>query len=177
MLALVRDASKSTGGMSKQEERDILFARLFGITAMIQSGLVVSQDPLDNSSTAKSSSKSFESVCKELLELGEKKSWLRESCWYALVQAFDALSESDVEWKTEVLDTLIKDIYAKEKKWSPEKVALTLEIRKISCSCGIRSSSLKDSICGTVFKNYDLLQKENLPSLAKILKVSCPFLW
>ena len=50
MLALLKTTSQPSGVMSKQEERDVLFAQLFGIKAIVQSGLVVSQKPLKSSS-------------------------------------------------------------------------------------------------------------------------------
>jgi len=46
IVSIILDSSKTQGSMTGQEERDVLFARLFGLTSVIQSGLLVRQRPL-----------------------------------------------------------------------------------------------------------------------------------
>ena len=150
----------------------MLFARLFGLKCVIQSGILLNQKPLRLSSTSSSSLKGCESFVSELLQLGEKKSWLRESCWWTLLSTVDALSESDVPWKEEAYAMLFDRIYIKDTTWSPEKVALTLKMQKAH-----RSADWKAALT-TYFKGSDLLSTSNLPHLGKILKVmKCPFIW
>lgn len=152
--------------MSGQEERDMLFARLFGLKCAMQSGLLFSQKPLKSSSTSSSSLKDFERFLTELLSLGDKKSWLRESCWWTLLSAVDMLSLSDMPWKDDAYAMLLDRVYASDKSWSPEKVALTLKLQKARPIVDWRA------LCGPYFKNADILSNSNLTSLGRLLKVS-----
>ena len=101
--------------MTGQEERDVLFARLFGLTSVIQSGLLLRDTTLPSSSTVASDLASFKEVLAQLLALGEKKSWLRESAWWSIGLAVDALVQSDVSWKDEALDATIAAVYSESK--------------------------------------------------------------
>ncbi|KAL5533021.1 POL5 [Sanghuangporus sanghuang] len=166
ILVLLKNASQTSGSMSGQEERDMLFARLFGLKCIVQSGLLLNQKPLRLSSTSSSSLKGFETFLTELLELGEKKSWLRESCWWTLLSAVTALTKSSVPWKEKAYELLFDRVYVKDKTWSPEKVALTLNVQKT------RRDADWDAVCGTYFKGSDLLATSNLPLLGRLLKTS-----
>jgi hypothetical protein len=165
IMKLVLDASKTQGSMSGQEERDNLFARLFGITSIIHSGLIARNGTLPTSSTSTSSLESYELVVTTLVALGEKKSWLRESAWWALVSAIETLAKSDVEWKEQGVEVTLDTIYAKGSGWTPEKLALTLRLQALFPE--------KDwgPFLSPVFKNTDILATQNLKVVANILKV------
>ena len=170
IMTLILDASKTQGSMSGQEERDNLFARLFGITSIIQSGLIARNGTLPTSSTSASSLGSYELVVTTLVALGEKKSWLRESAWWALVSAVETLAKSDVEWREQGVGATLDTIYAKVSGWSPEKLALTLRLQALFPE---RDWSL---VLSPVFKRADILATQNLKVVANILKVcSCLF--
>lgn len=162
---LVLDASKTQGSMSGQEERDNLFARLFGITSIIHSGLIARDGTLPTSSTHASSLESYELVVSTLVTLGEKKSWLRESAWWALSAGIEVLAKSDVEWKEQGVEATFDTIYAKVSGWTPEKLALTLRLQAILPE---RGWSL---VLSPVFKGTDILATQNLKVVASILKV------
>ena len=168
IMALVLDASKTQGSMSGQEERDNLFARLFGISSIIQSGLITRNGTLPTSSTSASSLNSYESVITTLVALGEKKSWLRESAWWVFASAIGALAKSEVEWKGQGVEATFDIIYAKGSGWTPEKLALTLRLQALFPE--------KDwsPVLSPVFKSTDILTK-NLRVVANILKV-CPYI-
>ena len=166
-MKLVLDASKTQGSMSGQEERDNLFARLFGITSIIHSGLIARDGTLPTSSTSASSLESYQLVVSTLVALGEKKSWLRESAWWALASAIEALENSDVEWKGQGVDAAFDTIYAKGSAWTPEKLALTLKLQVLFPKRDWRS------VLSPVFKGTDVLATQNLKVVASILKV-CP---
>ncbi|KAH8117507.1 DNA polymerase phi-domain-containing protein [Phellopilus nigrolimitatus] len=166
VLVLLNNASQTAGGMSGQEERDMFFARLFGLKAILQSGLLFRQRPLRTSSTSSGSLKAFETFLTELLTLGEKKSWLKESCWWTLASAVDALYASDVQWKNGAFDMLIDRVFIGDKSWGPEKVAVTLKLQKM------RPEMDWETFCGSYFKSPDLLATTNLISLGRILKDS-----
>lgn len=168
VMTLVLEASKTQGSMSGQEERDNLFARLFGITSIIQSGLIARNGTLPTSSTSASSLNGFESVITTLVTLGEKKSWLRESAWWVLGSAIEALAKSDVEWKGQGVEVTFDTIYAKGSGWTPEKLALTLRLQALFPKKDWSPALLP------VFKSTDVLATQNLKVVSSILKVcSC----
>jgi DNA polymerase phi len=164
-MNLVLDASKTQGSMSGQEERDNHFARLFGITSIIHSGLLTRNGTLPTSSTSASSLESYESVISTLVTLGEKKSWLRESAWWALVSAVEALAKSDVGWRAQGVEATVDTIYVKGSGWTPEKLALTLKLQALFPERDWRS------VLSPVFKGTDTLATQNWKAVANILKV------
>ncbi|KAJ3880960.1 DNA polymerase phi-domain-containing protein [Lentinula edodes] len=169
IFALIMDATKSQGSMTGQEERDVLFARLFGMTAIIQSGLIVRTKPLptsQSSATLASSFEGYEQVLTELLVLGEKKSWLRESAWWAISLAADSLKAAEVPWKDEAVHATVQHLFVGNKIWSPEKIALALKLQSAFEEFNWRP------LFSPTFKNPDLLSNVNLQTLALILKDS-----
>ena len=163
------DGTKTQGSMTGQEERDVLFARLFGLTAVIQSGLLVRTGALETSvSSAPQASTlaGYEETIKALFVLGEKKSWLRESAWWSIALAVDALNDSEVAWKAEAVKVTMQQLFVENKIWSPEKVALGLKLQTLYPDRDWRK------LFSPSFKNPDLLHSANLQNLAQILKVS-----
>ncbi|KAH9857639.1 DNA polymerase phi-domain-containing protein [Lenzites betulinus] len=163
---IILESSQTQGSMTGQEERDVYFARLFGLTAVIQSGLLLRESTLPSSSTAASDLASYEELITQLIAVGEKKSWLRESAWWSVALAVTALAASEVSWKDEALDATISAIYSEAKTWTPEKVALTVKLQAAH-----PSRDWKKQLAPT-FKNPDLLSTGNLATLARILKES-----
>ncbi|KAI0933631.1 hypothetical protein AcW1_005407 [Taiwanofungus camphoratus] len=169
ILALILDSSKTQGSMTGQEERDVLFARLFGLTAIIRSGLLFRDTPLPSSassSTLASNLSCYKAVLAQLIALGEKKSWLRESAWWSISLAVDALNGSQISWKEDAVESTTTAIFLENKTWTPEKVALTLKLQKLNPSRDWRNLLLP------TFKHPELLSTGNLTSLARILKES-----
>lgn len=153
--------------MTGQEERDLLFARLFGFTSIIHSGLLVRQTPLPNSastSTHASSLAGYQETLSQLILLGERKSWLRESAGWTIALAIDALITSDVGWKDEALEATTQALFDDRKTWTPEKVALALKLQ-----ANIEKDWQK--FLSPIFKGPQLLSSANLTVLARILKV------
>ncbi|KAJ6630633.1 DNA polymerase phi-domain-containing protein [Mycena sp. CBHHK59/15] len=169
ILALVIDSTKSQGSMTGQEERDVIFARLFGLTAIIQSGLLVRAKPLPSSAsseTSASSLASFQEAISLLIALGEKKSWLRESAWWTLSLAIDALHASDVPWKEDAFEATLACVFAENTTWSSEKVAITLKLQNLQ-----PERDWRKFVC-PAFKNPDMLSNANLLTLGRILKTT-----
>jgi DNA polymerase phi len=169
VVKLVIDNSKTQGSMTGQEERDVLFARLFGLMSIIQSGLVVRTGSLNvsaSSSTEVSTLSSYTDVLAELVALGEKKSWLRESAWFAVLLAVDVLHEAIVEWKKEAVDATIQQVFVEYKIWSPEKIALALKMQSLF------PRENWATFFAPTFKNGDILSSTNPQMLARILKAS-----
>ena len=168
ILNLVIDSTKHQGSMKGQEERDILFARLFGIMSIIQSGLVVRTKPLPSSAssvTTASSSEAYEQIINSLVTLGEQKSWLRESAWFTLGLATDALHESDVTWKEEAINVTLDALFVKYTIWSIEKLALALKLQNFY------PAHDWNNYLSPTFKNADILSTANLATISRILKV------
>lgn len=155
--------------MSGQEERDVLFARLFGIAAVVRSGLLVRQTPLPSTSSnvPVSSLETYASVLTYLLEIGEVKSWLRESAWWTIGLAVDAVHASSVPWKVEALDSMIRAVYSKGEGnfWTPDKVAITLRLQPLT------PNHDWEKTLAPAFKGQNIFAPNNLPALGRILKV------
>ncbi|KAF9218173.1 hypothetical protein BS17DRAFT_296846 [Gyrodon lividus] len=154
VTALIIDSTKRQGSMTGQEERDVLFARLFGLTAVVQSGLLVRQKPLPSSSSSNtpvSSLQAYKAVLAHLLEI-----------------AIDVVQPSSVSWKVDALNSTIEALYSKEKEnfWSPEKVAMTLKLQLLT------PNHDWDRTLAPVFKGHNLFSPNNLLPLGRILKES-----
>lgn len=174
IVTLITDCSKPHGSMTGQEERDMLFARLFGFMSVIQSHLIVRTGSLHvsaSSSAEISTLSSYSDILSQLIALGEKKSWFRESAWFAILLGIDALHGAKVDWRLDAIKATIQEIFVEDKTWSPEKIAVGLKIQSLY------TDQDWASIFSPSFKGGDLLGSANLQTLAKILKV-CHFnLW
>ncbi|KDN51531.1 hypothetical protein RSAG8_00076, partial [Rhizoctonia solani AG-8 WAC10335] len=131
IISSTLEASVTNGSMKGHEIRDTLFARLFGLTAVIQSGLLFRTSRLTASLSSPnqlgppaSSLTAYQTAITELLNLGDKKSWLRESSWWSIILALKHLySTQEVEWKDEAVEA---------KEWTPEKLGLTLTLQDLA---------------------------------------------
>lgn len=157
--------------MSGQEERDILFARLFGTMSVIQSGLAVRTRPLPtsaSSATLASTLESYERIIIQLIHLGDQKSWLRESAWFTISLAVSALYESDVSWKEDAVEKTLQHLFIENKIWSTEKFALALKLQDLYPGRDWKT------LLSPTFKISDLFNTGNLMIIARILKVCLP---
>lgn len=73
--------------MKGTDERDGLFARLFGLLALIESGCLFAS--LQQNKSAKEGAEVVGRVMACLVELGGKKGWLRESAWWGVLKALE----------------------------------------------------------------------------------------
>ncbi|EJD46060.1 hypothetical protein AURDEDRAFT_63592 [Auricularia subglabra TFB-10046 SS5] len=157
MITLILEASETSGAMKGQEERDMLFARLFGLTALAQSGLLVR--------AGLATEDDFVRAVDALSVLGARKSWLQESAVWAVLRALEALHNSDVDWRDKAVKHVLKDIFAEGKEWTPEKVALALQAQK-----WFPEVKWKKMVAPT-FKDANLLSTGHLSTISKIFKV------
>lgn len=165
IVTFIVDGTKTQGSMTGAEERDVLFARLFGLTAVIKSGLIVRTSALAKSAAPASALSSYEETVIGLVALGETKSWLRESAWWTIALAIDALVESDVSWKGDAINSTLHQLFVENKPWSPEKVALALKLQNLYPARDWKQ------LLSPSFKNPDLLSAANLQVVARIVKV------
>jgi hypothetical protein len=113
--------------MDAREERDLLFARLMGLHALVRSGVLV------RSGAASRDGQAWQEVVGALVGLGNKKTWIREPSHWVVCEALKALLSSDVEFKDEcvkwAVQRLVNDAREKAKGWGPEKVAIVLVLQ------------------------------------------------
>lgn len=131
---LVRSAPISKG-MKGVEERDMLFARLFGLTVIVDSGV------LFGGHARVADQADFDETIDRLVELGKAKAWLRESAWWTILSALRKLLASDVAWKDEAIQGALERLAA-EPAWTQEKVAVVLLLQS-KRKVGLPSASLR----------------------------------
>ncbi|KAK6907306.1 hypothetical protein I203_101296 [Kwoniella mangroviensis CBS 8507] len=154
VLSLLIRNSQYSKGMKGSEERDMMFARLFGLTSIIQSNSLYSKA---------ATREDFERVVDELVKLGEAKAWMRESAWWTLVGAIQALLDSQVEWRDQALKDTVEKVFS-GKAWNQEKVALVLLLEN-----NVEDIDWKSYLAPT-FKHTPLLNSHNLVTLGRVLK-------
>ena len=106
--------------MKGSEERDALFANLFALTSLVQSGCLF---------RSSSNADTINAVVDELVKLGNVKAWLRESAWWTLLELVQRVEACDEELREAVAAHIVEEIYG-EPTWTQEKVALTLVLEK-----------------------------------------------
>ena len=183
ILALLLDATRTSGNQTGQEERDLLFARLFGLTAIIHSGLLLrTHPPLPRSASAPSTPESCTAVFGALHALARAKSWLAEPAYWTIGRAMDCLAaaaEEDVPWRGEVIRNLFDEVFSEGSSadegapksgniWTPEKIALALRAQRLWPG---REQEWRKLWAPTI-KHGDVLHLANLVVLARILRVS-----
>jgi DNA polymerase phi len=163
-MEIMIQASQTKGSMSGQEERDMYFARLFGLASLVQSGLLFRTLSLSyNQEKQIATQNCFEKVIQELVTLSEKKSWLRESCWWSIGLAMERIQSSLVSWREEAATQALSQLF--KGAWTPEKVAIVLKLQPQY------PDSDWSSILSTRFKGLEILSSKNLSTLGAILKV------
>ncbi|KAI9456638.1 DNA polymerase phi-domain-containing protein [Lactarius psammicola] len=181
IFALVVDMSRIAGNQTGQEERDLLFARLFGLASIIHSGLLIrTHPPLPQNASAPSTPESCEAVLKALRTLARAKSWLAEAAYWAVGSALDLLAatrDEDVPWREKVVRTLLEEEFsenssAEEKMgkseivWTPEKIALALRAQRLWPE---REHEWR-WLWAPTFKHGNIFHQTNLVTLARILR-------
>jgi DNA polymerase phi len=196
IISLILRNSTITVSHKGQETRDLLFARLFGLFSVIQSNLLFRSpsppptDPSSSSSAGAGGLADFKTVVRELVEVGSKKAWLRESAWWGVGQALAGLKAAEgVAWEKEAVEWVAKVVLRGDlsgepeeeqagegedgsvsalaaKEWTVEKVAVALRLM-------VDYPTHPSPLPSPPFKMpSSLLHSTNLPLLAKILKDS-----
>ena len=188
ILALLLDTTRMSSNQSGQEVRDLLFARLFGLNAIIHSGLLLrTRPPLPRSASAPSTSESCAAVIDALLALARAKSWLAEAAYWAIGRVMDLLAaaaEEDVPWRDEAVRNLFEAVFGEDCSsesgtrksggiWTPEKIALGLRAQRL----WPESEPERRRLWAPTLKHGNILHPANLATLAKILKVCGLVLW
>ncbi|KAF3911685.1 hypothetical protein AA313_de0203547 [Arthrobotrys entomopaga] len=152
IVQLIVDHTEPSGGLSKQEERGFFFGRLFGLKALIETGLLFTKD---------SDTSQWQSVLAQLIALAQKKPWLRESCGLVIRNAVLTMDSSQ--------DDLIKSTCAELEKSGLIKTSDGIGIW-IALLQKHRATLEKLNI--RLQKRTSPFEKSYLQTLAKILKES-----
>lgn len=108
----------------------------------------------------------------EVLYLGERKAWLRESAgWVVQGATRHLLQREDVEWKAEGLQILVNAAFRRDSagslEWTPERLALAILLQSAAVEADWAS------ITTPAFAEPRILSSpKNLPTIARILRVS-----
>ena len=160
ILVLILKYSATQGSMSGQEQRDLMFAKLFGVLALIQSRLLFRDT---------SSLDHFKRAIQVIFALFSAKTWMSESCGWVIAQTVDHLNRADgaPTWSNDALQWIAERTCA-SKDLTPEKFAVIFKLAQTG------SVQNLESLIVPPFKNAQLLSSANLPILARILKDSSP---
>lgn len=153
VLVLLLKYTVTRGSMSGQETRDLQFARLFGIFALIRSRLLYA----DHLTT-------FMRAFDVLVAVAAQRSWLSESCGYVLTQMLEPLARDDAlrpTWADEALARVAERVSAAQ--LTPESLALLLVLARLA-----------PGVCKVPQLKEPLFAAGNLPLLARMLREAAP---
>ncbi|KAL8797744.1 MAG: hypothetical protein Q9195_000096 [Heterodermia aff. obscurata] len=149
-LDLLIKQTEIGGKVSGQEERDHQLGRVFGIEAVIKSGVLFGPDTTNDS---------WSHILEHVFVLAKKKAWLREECgWilYKSIQNLKTKAHGEI-YAQKLVDKFIENGLAK----SPEGVATWL---------GIQSAFPAVSLPTSVWHHQNPLHRKEKATLSKILK-------
>ncbi|CUM66246.1 uncharacterized protein PRCAT00003906001 [Priceomyces carsonii] len=157
-LELVLAASEVKSNMKGKEERAVLFGRLFGLQALLNSKVL-----FDESLVSKGDLSKFVDA---LISLSVAKTWLREPAMFTLCQFISLLLNTSLESVDHICFEILEKTNNEGLSLTTEGVAVFLSIPK-----DIRDiASKKISYSNETWKNWDPLSRGNLNLLAKVLK-------
>ncbi|POY74321.1 hypothetical protein BMF94_2515 [Rhodotorula taiwanensis] len=169
LLPQLMEATTSRAGMDAREERDLLFARLVGLHALVRSGILVR--PTVDASSAEPGGQAWRDVILALVTLANRKSWIREPSYWVVCEALRSLletSDADVPWREEAVQwavqRLLGDARERARGWSAEKVAIVLVLQSH------RVNADWSSLLAPTFSSGSLLARSSLTNLAAALK-------
>ncbi|MCO5555795.1 hypothetical protein L7F22_009340 [Adiantum nelumboides] len=156
-IDLILAYSKPNQKVRGQEERDMLFARLFGLHALVRSEVLCDSNITNEDD--------FRRLIRILHNISSGKHWLRESGTSVIVQAIEQLSKSSnpPKWQSNALKWLV-EIVCKDDRVTADSVAIFMTLKQNSQSSFTSAQRLPR------FANQDILSSANLPILARILR-------
>ncbi|KAL7419801.1 DNA-directed DNA polymerase [Cryptotrichosporon argae] len=155
-LSLLVRESRWSAGMKGADERDALFARLFGLVALVNSGALFRPS---------STSADFVRALERFAQVGDAKPWLRESVGWAVIGAVRVLLDSDVAWQQEGVQAVVEQ-RVRAQPWTQDKVALVIVLQEA------RPELDWKALLAPTFKYPSILAAGNLVTLGRILKES-----
>ncbi|CDR99623.1 hypothetical protein [Sporisorium scitamineum] len=160
ILTLVLKYSNPQVAASRQEQKDFMFAKLFGIMSLVQSDLLVQPTAAIDD---------FKRSMRILIALSSDKPWMAESCAWVMVNAVAQLQRPDVQinWSQAAQSWMTEQI-SSTKELGPEKLAVTLQL-----SHGAGADFFHNIALPSMRKEHPL-STANLGSLARVLKEAIP---
>lgn len=162
VLVLLLKYSVTRGNMNGQEVRDLHFARLFGVYALVRSRLLY-----------RASLSTFQRAFRILIQVASYKSWLSEPCGWVLTELVQPLARNDPgrpSWADDAL-AWIADQLSSHRSLSPETLALALELTLMDPNLKLGERMIPP------FKSPNFLASTNLPILASVLREAAPMHW
>lgn len=97
----------------------MIFGRLFGIQALIDSGLIVKQS---------TTLEDFKQIIVNLTDLGRSKVWLKEATGWTTLNVLKQITKNNVSWLADAIDVTLDILFQGEEKdvWGPEKLGILL---------------------------------------------------
>ncbi|SPO19935.1 related to DNA polymerase V [Ustilago trichophora] len=160
VLTLILKYSNPQVAASRQEQKDFMFAKLFGIMSLVQSDLLIQPS---------ATIAEFKRSMRILIALSSDKPWMAESCAWVMVSAIAQLQRQDVQisWAQAAQSWMTKQI-SSTKELSPEKLAVMLQL-----SHGAAADFFSNVTLPSMRKEHPL-STANLPQLARVLKEAIP---
>lgn len=169
------------------EERDLLFARLFGISALFRSGIVFRSPPADEADDGSDEGlQAWTEATTELGQLLQKKAWLRESVGWVLLEAVRDLLAANgsgsisakgkgkgkgkaavsggLSWFEPAVRGLLERFFARNKIWSLEKLALAIVLQE----AGVDADW--SNLLAPTFPSAEILSPQNTSVLIDLVK-------
>lgn len=150
------DASVVSKSMKGKETRALLFGRLFGFQAVLNSLLLLDSDI--------SSKNDIEAFVKHLVVLSAAKSWLRETAMFTLCQFLAAYLQSSFA-NDETTLLFLQSIGDEGLTFTTEGLAVHMSIPST-----LRSRLASQVTANSHWKHYDPMAKGNVAVLGKVLK-------
>ncbi|TIB82805.1 hypothetical protein E3Q22_00072 [Wallemia mellicola] len=157
ILPLVKHHTEPVGNIKGSEERDLIFGRLFGIQALIDSGLIVKQS---------TTLEDFKQIIINLTDLGRSKVWLKEATGWTTLNALKQVTKNKVSWLADAVNVTLDILFQGEEKdiWGPEKLGILLWLeanhKDIDYAPHVQP----------IFKHPLPLASQNLTVLARVLR-------
>lgn len=149
-------ATKVSSSMKGKELRSVLFGRLFGLQALVNSEILFNDDVSDV--------ELLTLFVRLIVELSATKSWLRETAMFTLCQFLNLYLKSSF-YNEEFLVTLLQSISDEGLAFTVEGLAVTLTLPQ-----AVRAKVASQVNATSHWKNFDPMTRGNLPTLAKVLK-------
>ncbi len=159
ILVLVLRYSNPQVAASRQEQKDFMFAKLFGIMCLVQSELLVQHT---------ATIADFKRCMRILITLSADKPWMAESCAWVMVNAVAQIQQQrDLAWAGEAHAWMTEQITATS-ELSPEKLAVLLQLSHTAPADYFHNIALPS------MRKEHPLSTANLPQLARVLKEAIP---
>lgn len=149
-------ATQVTSAMKGKETRSVLFGRLFGLQALVNSEILLNSEV--------SNQELLVLFVQQIVQLSATKSWLRETAMFTLCQFLTLFMKSSF-FDESTLVLFLQSVSDEGLTFTVEGLAVHLTIPQ-----PLRSRVSSQVTATNNWKNFDPMSKGNVPTLAKVLK-------